>query len=126
MADPASSDEPARLLIVSTDADLVDGVKLSSRDHLEVVDATDARSAFQAMNERVPSVVVVSIQAGSAGGFALAREMAADQRLASIPLLMLLERDQDEWLARQAGAAATRTLPISGEELVGAALALIV
>lgn len=66
----------------------------------------------------------MDIQTGSAGGFALAKEMSFDARLAKIPILMLLERDQDTWLALQAGAAAIRTKPIDSSDLARATLSL--
>ena len=86
--------------------------------------ASDAREGLDLQKTDPPAVVIVDMQTGSAGGFALAKEMAFDARLAKIPILMLLERDQDVWLASQAGAKAIRTKPIDSGELARATLAL--
>ena len=77
-------------------------------------DAVDAERVMQSVT---PAVVVVDIRTGNAGGFALARDMSHDARLQAIPILMLLERPQDEWLARTAGARTIRTRPVSIEKL---------
>lgn len=86
--------------------------------------ASDARQALEVLKSDPVEIVIVDIQTGSAGGFALAKEMAFNARLAKIPILMLLERDQDRWLASQAGAQAIRTKPIDSGDLVRATLSL--
>lgn len=80
--------------------------------------AHDAREAWVCLQERTPSAVVVDLQAGSAGGFALTRDMSYDARFADIPVVILLERDQDGWLARQAGASLYRIKPVVAGELM--------
>jgi DNA-binding response OmpR family regulator len=84
---------------------------------LSVHRAQDAREAIDVMSKITPAVVVVDIRTGSAGGVALARDMAQSKRLGGVPILMLLERPQDEWLARTAGARVVRTRPVSAEIL---------
>jgi DNA-binding response OmpR family regulator len=79
--------------------------------------AGDAREAEEIMRSVTPAVVVVDIRTGSAGGVALARDMSQNRRLESVPILMLLERPQDEWLARTAGARRIRTRPVSAERI---------
>jgi CheY-like chemotaxis protein len=79
--------------------------------------ARDAREALEAMSRKTPSAVVVDLQTGSAGGYGLAREMGLDDRLAQIPIVILLERYQDAWLARQAGARLYLTKPIDASSL---------
>jgi hypothetical protein len=51
--------------------------------------------------------------------------MAATERLREVPRLILLERRQDSWLAAQAGATSYRVMPITDQELVEEALALL-
>jgi DNA-binding response OmpR family regulator len=80
--------------------------------------ARDAREAWVCLQERTPSAVVVDLQAGSAGGFALTRDMSYDARFADIPVVILLERDQDGWLAGQAGASLYRIKPVVAGELM--------
>jgi DNA-binding response OmpR family regulator len=116
----------ATTIVVVSDDPLIRGeVEYGFPSDVEVLLARDSRGALALMADRAPDVVIVDIQTGSAGGFALAREMSQTDRLRGVPLLMLLERMQDEWLARQAGAAEAIVKPIETGELVGRAMALI-
>lgn len=99
---------PQKVFVVSDDQDVVDEARLGLPTEIEVSIARDAREAWALMQQKTPSAVIVDLQTGSAGGFALAKDMSTDARLANIPLLMLLERDQDEWIAKQAGASRIR------------------
>ena len=85
----------------------------------------DSREAMAAMAGVKPSVVVVDIQTGSAGGFSLARDMSQHGRLKDVPICMLLERSQDEWLAKEAGATHFLIKPIGAAELVSVVLSLV-
>lgn len=109
---------PDRPVVVVTDEaslrfEISNGLPAGFSLHL----AEDARAADRLMRSVTPAVVVVDIRTGSAGGVALARDMSQTERLANVPILMLLERPQDEWLARTAGAQRIRTRPISIERL---------
>lgn len=86
--------------------------------------AEDSRDAHRIVADVVPDVVVADLLAGAAGGFNFARDMASDDRLRSVPVLILLDRVQDAWLARQAGARAHRTKPVHADVLVADTLAL--
>ena len=121
----AEVEAPARwIFVVSDDPRVREVAGFGFGSSVEVTFAADAREALEVMREGIPAAVVVDMHAGSAGGFALAKDMNADPRLSQVPVLMLLQRDQDAWLAREAGAAAYRTKPIDASELVEAALSL--
>lgn len=83
----------------------------------EVIFALDSREAMTTMATSTPSAVVVDLQTGSAGGYGLARDMELNPRLAHVPVVILLEREQDGWLARQAGARLHLTKPIEAVRL---------
>jgi DNA-binding response OmpR family regulator len=91
---------------------------------VEIESATDARVAIQMIKKQVPDVLVVDIQTGSAGGFSLAKEMRQYLGSKDVPILMLLERSQDAWLAGQAGAARHRVKPLETSDLVADVLEL--
>lgn len=112
------------IVVVSDDERIRDSAGYGFDDSVVVTFAADAREAIEILREGTPAVVVVDLHAGSAGGYALCRDMAADPRLETIPVLMLLERDQDAWLAKEAGADLHRTKPIDTAELVAVALSL--
>ena len=101
------------VLVVSTDPSIIEGTRLGFPPTVDVTHVDDAREAARSFAARTPDVVVMDIHTGSAGGFALARDMASDPRLAFVPFVMLLERPQDAWLASQAGAAVHRVKPVA-------------
>ncbi len=112
------------ILVVSDDASVRAAAGDGFGGSVQVTFASDAREALEILRSATPAVVVVDMHAGSAGGFALCKDMDASPRLARVPVLMLLERDQDAWLARTAGAAMYKTKPVDGSELVESALSL--
>lgn len=113
------------VLVVTTDPALELEARFAFPEDFDVVAVGDARAALAELHEWTPAVVVVDLLTGSAGGFALGRDMSQDRRLADVPMLMLIDRRQDEWLAREAGADAIRTKPIDTAELVASALDLV-
>ncbi|MGH2698227.1 MAG: response regulator [Actinomycetota bacterium] len=112
------------VLVVSDDPHLSSEITYAFPDDVSVSFALNAREALPLMGESIPSVVVVDIRTGSAGGYGLSRDMSANDRLHDIPRLMLLERAQDSWLAKQAGATEYLVKPVPNDELVARALAL--
>jgi DNA-binding response OmpR family regulator len=113
------------VLVVSDDPSLREEVAYAFPSDVEVVVAEDSLEAVTAMRERQPVAVISEIRTGHEGGFSLGRHMSQDASLSEVPLFLLLERPQDEWLAGQAGAAAWRTLPVDTSELVRVTLELI-
>lgn len=113
------------VLVVTDDPTLELEARFAFPDDFDVVVVGDAREASAELATWTPALVVVDLLTGSAGGFALGRDMSQDRGLASVPMLMLIDRPQDEWLARQAGADAVRTKPIDTAELVATALEIV-
>ena len=113
------------ILVVSDDPVLREDATYSFPDEFDVLLADDARDALRIMDARRPALAIVDIKTGSAGGFNLAREMHSVAGLDDVPILMLLERHQDSWLASQAGARRWRTKPVEGWELLEEASELL-
>jgi DNA-binding response OmpR family regulator len=118
-------DPPVRVLIVSRDESILDDARFGFPVDAEVRTASDAREAREVLKDFQPSVVVADLMTGSAGGFVVAREMSQMAALVDVPILILLDRDQDSWLADQAGATMHRTKPLTAESLAADALSLI-
>ena len=121
----AESDTPVRVLVVSRDQAVLDDARFGFPSHVELTVASDAREARTVLEDLSPAVVVVDMRTGSAGGFAVARDMSQMASQRDIPVLILLERDQDAWLAGEAGAALYRTKPITAESLAADTLSLV-
>lgn len=125
MSPPGEGALRAHVLVVSDDEGIRDEARFGFAPDLEVALARDARDALRQMEAEVPAVVVIDLHTGSAGGFALCKDMDQAPRLRDVPVLMLLNRDQDRWLAQQAGAKLIRTKPIDTSDLVADTLSLI-
>ena len=113
------------VLVVTDDPALQRESRFAFPADFDVVVVDDARGASSELAAWTPAVVGVDLLSGSAGGFAFGSDMSQDRRLSNVPMLMLIDRHQDEWLARQAGADAIRTKPIDTAELVSSALDLV-
>jgi DNA-binding response OmpR family regulator len=123
-------EEPAisagtQVLVVSDDPQVRAEARFTFPSDVQVLLAMDAREAWQIMQAMTPAVALLDIRTGSAGGFGLARDMSMNDRLRDVPVFMLLERIEDGWLARQAGAATFRTKPIDAADLVAEVLTLL-
>lgn len=113
-----AQEQPAgTLLVVSQDPDVEEEVRFGAPEGLEVVSVNDAGAANEALLTLSPLAVIVDLRSGRAGGFSLAKDMSQTARLAKIPVIVLLEREQDRWLAMQAGASSVLRKPLNSNEL---------
>lgn len=121
------SDTPTtvRVLVVSADRAIIEDARFGFPSNTEVATASTTEDAREVLKDFNPAVVVADLMNGNSGGFAFAREMSQLRALHDVPILILLDRDQDTWLAREAGAAMSRTKPVTAESLAADALSLI-
>lgn len=108
---------PRSILVVSDDAELEEEMRFGLTDKAEIICTADALSARDVFAANTPIAVVVDLRTGNAGGFALARDMSQDPRLRDIPIVILIGREQDRWLASEAGAAAILRKPVTAAQL---------
>lgn len=95
----------------------------------ELVDIDDPNAAAATAVAEAADMVVVDLQVGSMGGMAVARDVrdvtgANDGE--RLPVLMLLDRAADTFLAKRAGAAAWLVKPFSSHEIRSAIAAVFV
>ena len=119
------SSEKKSIFLVSDDPVLQEEFRYGFPQDIDVVITSDSRAAMKQMRERSPDVAVIEIRTGSAGGVGLTRDMSQVRMLQNVPILMLVEREQDRWLAETAGARKVLVQPIDAGELVRNALALL-
>ena len=119
-----AADPTLNVLFVSEDPHLREEARYGFPQEIGIHFAIDSRDALLAIFEDAPDVVVVDLQTGSAGGFNLVRSMHQDPRAEKVPSLLLIERPQDAWLAKQAGATLTRVKPLDVSDLVADTLSL--
>lgn len=88
------------------------GVNINTIDDGHTVRATVAADA--------PDAVIVDFQIGSMGGIAVCKDLRLESdmnRMARVPLLLLLDRRADEFLARHSDADAWLTKPLDAIRL---------
>lgn len=88
----------------------------------DIHELSDPRRLLDEALEVAPDVTIVDMQVGSMGGMALVR-MFRDAVMAGEirpgPVVLLLDRSADEFLARRAGANAWIVKPFTAQQLAG-------
>ncbi len=106
----------SRVLIVTDDPRERDRVHAVLSIHgNELIDHDDPGSAADRAAEEEADVAVVDLRVGSMGGMAITRDFRA--RAEHIPVVLLLDRQVDTFLAGRAGAAAWVTKPFTASAL---------
>jgi DNA-binding response OmpR family regulator len=113
-----TDDSDIDLLVVTDDQRVREELRYALPTGVGARFAMDARSAWKELQTRVPTVMVVDIQTGSAGGYGLTKDMGTRPEFAKVPVIMLLERAHDSWLAKQAGAVSFVCKPVPAASLV--------
>lgn len=117
--------EERLIVLVSDDRDIQDEISFGLPEGYQLISVVDSRHIASKLDGRRPDLVIAEIRSGSAGGFSLGKELSQARFLKDVPIYMLLERSQDEWLAKQGGADKTRVQPVEASELINDALSLI-
>jgi DNA-binding response OmpR family regulator len=121
-----------RILLVSPDPSSRDLMRVAVGslerrlgEPLSFLDATDGKNGATIGLRENPDAVVADEIASRAGAFSLAKDLrgAAEPYLG--PIVILLERRQDEWLARWSGADAWFVKPVDPFELADRLVQLI-
>mgnify|MGYP001826579557 CR=1 FL=1 len=116
-------------ILLATDADwIVDEVTaaLGGPDTSFTV-CREGRAVTGVVADREPDLAVLDLQVGSMGGMAIAMAMRLDESAGNLPhapILMLLDREADVFLARRSGADGWMVKPLDALRLKRAALAV--
>jgi CheY-like chemotaxis protein len=79
----------------------------------EVVEVTRGQEVRGAVAEHEPDLVILDLQIGNMGGIAAAIDLHLEEsggRLPHVPILLLLDREADRFLARGGGGRAREAL----------------
>lgn len=111
----------ADILVVSDATWVVNDVRSILNDaRFTVAVVDDPRTAPDAVRDTTPDLVLVDLQLGSMGGMAVTRSIrdaAATTARIRPPIVLLLDRDADAFLAGRSGADAWLRKPFSADEL---------
>lgn len=117
-------------VLLATDADhLAEEVFAAlSGDGTTVSRVRSGADVRPAVTELHPDLVVLDLQIGNMGGVATSIDLRHEAEAGRVPdtrILMLLDRDADQWIARQAKADAELVKPVNAFQLKRAALVLL-
>jgi DNA-binding response OmpR family regulator len=121
-----------RTIIVASDAPSLRREISSSTvgPELRVLEATSGPAVLDLVHEldEAPDLVIVDMQMGSMGGMAVCLELGLEESYLDvdhIPVLMLLDRRPDVFLARRSGAEGWLVKPLDALRLRQAVTALL-
>ena len=109
-------------VVVASDAKWVrDHVRAAlSGPGFEIIEVERGRDVRTVVGDRNPDLVVVDLQIANMGGMAVALDLRLEEsggRLPHVPILLLLDREADKFLARRSTADAMLVKPIDAGTL---------
>jgi CheY-like chemotaxis protein len=106
-----------QILLVADDPGFRDRLRLAlerlelSGEEVSFLEAANGNDALVIAEGRHPDLVVADVAVSPYGGFGLTRDLKARPDTAC-PVILVLERFQDEWLGRWSGADALVNRPV--------------
>jgi DNA-binding NarL/FixJ family response regulator len=118
-----------RTIIVASDAPSVRSeiVAVVGEPDTEIVEIDEGHAVVSAVAEHEPDLVIVDLQMGNMGGMAVCLELRLEEscgNLPHVPVLMLLDRRADVFLAKRSDAEGWLVKPLDPIRLRRAAKAL--
>ena len=86
----------------------------------EVIEIERGHDVRQAVADKTPDLVIVDLQIANMGGMAVSMDLRLEEsggRLPHVPILILLDREADRFLARRSAADAMLVKPIDAGTL---------
>ncbi len=110
-----------KILIVDDDPDLRQALRLRLRaNHYETVNAADGYSAIAQAYKEHPDLIILDLGLPAGDGYVVLERLQNDDKLSTIPVVVLTARDpqSSEQRALRAGAAAFFQKPADNGELL--------
>jgi DNA-binding response OmpR family regulator len=111
----------SKIMIVDDDPDLRQALRLRLRaNHYETVHAVDGYSAIALAYKERPNLIILDLGLPAGDGFVVLDRLQADDKLSTIPVIVLTARDaqSSEQRTLEAGAAAFFQKPVDNAELL--------
>jgi signal transduction histidine kinase len=117
---PPAGEEAARILLADDNADMGDYVRRLLAGRYEVELVADGEAALAAARLRPPDLVLTDVMMPRLDGFGLLRELRADPRTSTIPVILLSARAGEESRVEglERGADDYLIKPFSARELI--------
>jgi signal transduction histidine kinase len=116
----ATAPAPARILLADDNADMREYVRRLLADEYEVETVPDGQSALEAARERVPDLIVSDVMMPRMDGIELLHALRNDDRLKTVPIVLLSARAGEEAKASgiEEGADDYLVKPFAARELL--------
>ncbi len=129
---PARSDNlpNVQTILVASDAPTVrrEVIAVTQSPEREIVEITSGPELVKMIQDETPDLVIVDLQMGNMGGMAVCLELRLEESYTDmdhVPVLMLLDRRPDVFLARRSGAEGWLVKPLDPLRLRRAVAALL-
>lgn len=112
-----------RVLLAEDEPNIVESLTfLLERAGYEVAVETDGRQALDTALQDAPDVMILDVMLPELDGYEILRQLRADRRAASLPVLMLTAKGQraDRQTALDSGADLFITKPFANAEIIEA------
>lgn len=112
-----------RVLLAEDEPNIVESLTfLLERAGFEVAVETDGRQALEAALADAPDILILDVMLPKLDGYEILRQLRADRRAETLPVLMLTAKGQreDRETALECGADLFITKPFSNSEIVAA------
>ncbi|HKE98595.1 MAG TPA: hypothetical protein VKG45_06675 [Actinomycetes bacterium] len=119
-----------KILLVGRQREFLDRLRLAlerlevAGETIQFLEAPEGNRALALAEAERPDLLVVEVGVTPYGGFGLTRDVKAFPEI-SCPVIVILERPQDEWLGRWSGADALVNRPVDPFALARAARRLL-
>ena len=107
-----------KILLVADAEWVINQTRAAMSGEHDLVETSDPREAEETMSDA--EIVLIDMQVGSMGGMALTRSLkslAMAGEIVDAPIVLLLDRTADEFLAKRSGADAWLLKPFSAQDL---------
>lgn len=109
------------VLLIEDEPNIIEAIRfILSRDGWTVQTHCDGRSAFEAVLEQRPDLVILDVMLPGRSGFDILRDIRAGGQTATLPVLMLTAKGQtkDREMAESLGASRFMTKPFSNTDVL--------
>lgn len=109
------------VLLIEDEPNIIEAIRfILSRDGWMVQTHSDGKTAYAAVQERMPDVVVLDVMLPGRSGFDILRDIRGGSDTAAIPVLILTAKGQtkDRQEAEQSGASRFMTKPFSNSDVL--------
>jgi len=93
-----------------------------------VIEATSGQQVRAIVDQEEPELVVLDLQIGNMGGIAVAIDLRLEEaagRLPGVPIILLLDREADRFIARRADVDVALVKPVDAGQLRKVGLELL-